>query len=212
MRSFFEEHGLDESLSENRARKIKYSVLARVEGEKPMKKNFKFKPLVIAAAAAATMALSVVTVNGATNGAFISKIFRTNVIKTLTTEYGDVYIELEAYADGEPDEGKPSGTSMKESYSDDFSGNIIRDVGYSVGDVRTDDDAGFISVKQMSDGGAIGYKLVYRTGEILLLTDEEIQTAMEDFKERAAEVDLFIDNFDAENPIAETEAQIAESE
>ncbi|MCM1167018.1 MAG: hypothetical protein NC299_11585 [Lachnospiraceae bacterium] len=68
MRSFFEEHGLDESLSENRARKIKYSVLARVEGEKPMKKKFRFKPLIIAAAAVAAAAASTVTVNALSSG------------------------------------------------------------------------------------------------------------------------------------------------
>lgn len=70
MRSFFEEHKLDNSngLSKSRVKKIRHSVLAQVEECKPMKKRFNFKPLVIAAAAIATMALSAVTVNALSSG------------------------------------------------------------------------------------------------------------------------------------------------
>lgn len=69
MRRFFEEHRLDnDSLSKGRVNSIKRSVLARTEEDKPMKKHFKFKPLIIAAAAAATMAMSAVTVNALSSG------------------------------------------------------------------------------------------------------------------------------------------------
>lgn len=69
MRRFFKEHRLDnDSLSEDRINKIRCSVLSQVKGDKPVKKRFKFKPLVIAAAAIATMAMSAVTVNALSSG------------------------------------------------------------------------------------------------------------------------------------------------
>lgn len=69
MRRFFEEHKLDtEDLSENRVKNIKASVLARIEEDKPMKKRFKFKPLVIAAAMIATAAASAIVTSAAGNG------------------------------------------------------------------------------------------------------------------------------------------------
>lgn len=69
MRRFFEEHKFDnDGLSEERINNIKTSVLARVKEGNPMKKRFKFKPLVIAAAAMATMAVSAVTVNALSTG------------------------------------------------------------------------------------------------------------------------------------------------
>lgn len=187
MRSFFEEHKLDnDGLSEERINNIKASVLARAEEVKPMKKRFKFKPLVIAAAVVGAMALSAVSVNAATNGAFLSMIFKTHVKTTLTTKYGDIYVEVKAYADGEPDEGKPSGTSIKTSYSKDFTGHIVRGFSKGIGNLITDEDAGCVSVNIMSDGDAIGYMVVYRTGEVTLLTDDEVQKVIEDFDEEQA--------------------------
>lgn len=69
MRRFFEEHRLDnDGLSKARVKKIKTSVLARIEEDKPMSKRFKFKPFVIAAAVIATTAMSAVTVNALSSG------------------------------------------------------------------------------------------------------------------------------------------------
>ena len=201
MRRFFEEHKLDtDGLSEERINNIKASVLARVEGDKPMKKWFKFKPLVIAAAVVGAMALSAVSVNAATNGAFLSMIFKTHVKTTLTTKYGDVYVEVKAYSDGDPYEGKPSGTSIKTSYSKDFTGHIVSGFSRGIGNLITDEDAGCVHVDIMPDGDAIGYMVVFRTGEVTLLTNEEVQKVIEDFDEeqakfeaRAKEIDLGMD-------------------
>lgn len=69
MRRFFEEHRLDnDGLSETRVKNIKTSVLARIEEDKPMKKRFKFKPFVIAAAMIATAAASAIVTSAAGNG------------------------------------------------------------------------------------------------------------------------------------------------
>jgi len=98
VRNFFEEHKLDniERLSENRVNKVKYSVLSRVEGDKPMKKRFKFKPLVIAAAMIATaMASSLVTLaagNGQTT--YSVKINGENV--PFKVEIVEEYIQYDA--------------------------------------------------------------------------------------------------------------------
>lgn len=64
MRRFFEEHTLDnnDSLSEDRVKKIRRSVFARIKEEKPMKKHFSLKPMIIAAAITAAAAISTVTV------------------------------------------------------------------------------------------------------------------------------------------------------
>lgn len=66
-----------ERISDKRADKIKASVLSRIEEDKPMKKHFGIKPLIIAAAVAVTGAASVVTANAATNGAVAEKITKT---------------------------------------------------------------------------------------------------------------------------------------
>lgn len=58
-----EEHAADKS-----AENIKTAVLSRIEEEKPMKKRFKIKPLIIAAAMLATAALSAVVTSAAGNG------------------------------------------------------------------------------------------------------------------------------------------------
>lgn len=67
----------EERISDKRADKIKASVLSRIEEDKPMKKLFRIKPLIVAAAIAVTGAASVVTANAATDGAVadgISKV------------------------------------------------------------------------------------------------------------------------------------------
>lgn len=69
MRRFFEEHKLDnDGLSKARVKNIKTSVLARIEEDKPMKKRFKFKPFVIAAAMIAMAAASAIATSAAGNG------------------------------------------------------------------------------------------------------------------------------------------------
>lgn len=72
MRRFFEEHKLENEglseLSENRVNKIKYSVLERVEEDKPMKKRRFIKPLLIAAAMIVTAAASSIVTLAAGNG------------------------------------------------------------------------------------------------------------------------------------------------
>ena len=57
----------EECLSETRVNDIKASVLSRIEEEKPMKKHFSIKPLVIAAAVMTTGAVSVLGASAATN-------------------------------------------------------------------------------------------------------------------------------------------------
>ena len=138
MRRFFEEHRLDnDGLSKKRINKIKASVLARTEEVKPMKKRFKFKPLVIAAAVFGTMALSVVTVNAATNGEFLSMIFHTHGSNAFTTKYGDIYIDIEASRD--------SGSfryEINREYSDDFSGFDVTRFDYDLAETFRSDVPG----------------------------------------------------------------------
>ena len=77
-------HG-GENITEERLSAIKSSVLSQVnqsEEDKPMKKHFSIKPLIIAAAVAVTGAASVVTANAATDGAVaeqFAKIFKYTV-------------------------------------------------------------------------------------------------------------------------------------
>lgn len=61
----------EESAADNRADNVKTAVLSRikVEEDKPMKKHFRIKPLLIAAAITATGAASLITANAATDGA-----------------------------------------------------------------------------------------------------------------------------------------------
>lgn len=56
-----------EQISETRADKIKASVLSRIEEDKPMKKLFRIKPLLIAAAVMTTGAFSAVSAGAAKN-------------------------------------------------------------------------------------------------------------------------------------------------
>lgn len=67
----------EERLSDKRADKIKTCVLSRIEEDKPMKKHFRIKPFVIAAAITATGAASVVTANAATDGAVVNGLSKT---------------------------------------------------------------------------------------------------------------------------------------
>lgn len=57
----------EERISNKRADKIKASVLSRIEEEKPMKKLFRIKPLLIAAAVMTTGAVSAVSAGAAEN-------------------------------------------------------------------------------------------------------------------------------------------------
>ncbi len=57
----------EERLSDERADKIKSSVLSRIEEEKPMKKNFSVKPFIVAAAIMAAGAVSAVSAGAAVN-------------------------------------------------------------------------------------------------------------------------------------------------
>ena len=66
----------EEQASDKSAEDIKTAVLSRIEEDKNMK-HFSIKPLIIAAAIAATGAVSVVTANAATDGAVIDGIART---------------------------------------------------------------------------------------------------------------------------------------
>ncbi len=73
MRSFFKEHKLNvkNSLSSNRVNKIKYSVLSQIEGEeRTMKKKFRLKTMIAAAAAAVVSAAATlaITAGAAWNG------------------------------------------------------------------------------------------------------------------------------------------------
>lgn len=79
MFEFFDELAPEnlEQVSEIRADKIRSSVFSRIEEEKPMKKHFGIKPLIIAAAVAVTGAASVVTANAATDGAVAEKLTKT---------------------------------------------------------------------------------------------------------------------------------------
>ena len=66
----------EEQTADRSAEDIKTAVLSRIEEDKNMK-HFSVKPLIIAAAIAATGAVSVVTANAATDGAVIDGIVRT---------------------------------------------------------------------------------------------------------------------------------------
>lgn len=66
----------EEQAADRSAEDIKTAVLSRIEEDKNMK-HFSVKPLIIAAAIAATGAVSVVTANAATDGAVIDGIVRT---------------------------------------------------------------------------------------------------------------------------------------
>lgn len=66
----------EEQTAEKSTENIKTAVLSRIEEDKKMK-HFSIKPFIIAAAIAATGAVSVVTANAATDGAVIDNIVRT---------------------------------------------------------------------------------------------------------------------------------------
>lgn len=66
----------EERTADRSAENIKTAVLSRIEEDKNMK-HFSVKPLIIAAAIAATGAVSVVTANAATDGAVIDGIVKT---------------------------------------------------------------------------------------------------------------------------------------
>lgn len=90
MRRFFETHKLDNAcLPEERVKMIRLSVLSRVKEEQQMRKRFKIKPLIIAAAAIATMAASAVTVNALSSGE--DPIFKINgkIVNGYYTSYVD---------------------------------------------------------------------------------------------------------------------------
>lgn len=57
----------EEYISNARAEKIRSSVLSRIEEDKPMKKHFTIKPLLVAAAIMTTGAISVISAGAATN-------------------------------------------------------------------------------------------------------------------------------------------------
>ena len=179
MRRFFEEHKLDnDGLSEERINNIKASVLTRTEEVMPMKKRFKFKPLVIAAVIVGTMALSVVTVNAATNGEFLNGIFKTHGSNAFTTKYGDIYIDVEACR-------KEDGGSRYEinfKYSDDFSGFDVKRFEYDLEETFRSDVPGRIEIWEMQDGGMLGFKYIFSTGEISLLSDAEIQNILDNYE------------------------------
>lgn len=89
MRRFFETHKLDNAcLPEERVKMIRLSVLSRVKEEQQMRKRFKIKPLIIAAAIA-TMAASAVTVNALSSGE--DPIFKINgkIVNGYYTSYVD---------------------------------------------------------------------------------------------------------------------------
>lgn len=92
MFEFFDELAPEnsEQISETRADKIKASVLSRIKEEKPMKKLFRIKPLVIAAAIMTTGAICAVSAGAAVN-TNISELTLPNagVAQTNTTEPSD---------------------------------------------------------------------------------------------------------------------------
>ncbi len=57
----------EEQLSDMRTEKIRSSVLSRIKEDKPMKKHFTIKPLLVAAAIMTTGAISVISAGAATN-------------------------------------------------------------------------------------------------------------------------------------------------
>lgn len=57
----------EEHISDKRTEKIRSSVLSRIEEDKPMKKHFTIKPLLVAAAIMTTGAISVISAGAATN-------------------------------------------------------------------------------------------------------------------------------------------------
>lgn len=115
MYKFFESCAIqdEEKLSGERTDKIKALVLSRIEEEKPMKKHFGIKPLVIAAAVTAASAASLVTANASSNGAISEGISRVITLiidgQEVTGEY-NVY----KYSDGNDDE------QLEAELSDDF--------------------------------------------------------------------------------------------
>lgn len=177
MRKFFEEHTLNsEALSKKRVKKIKSSVLSRVEEDKHMKKRKFIKPAIIAAAVAATMALSVVTVNAATNGEFLSRFFKAQGSNSYSTKYGDIFIDVDAHRDEGSYEYK-----ISYSYSDDYWGISVKSYEYDLEEVFGYDVSGKVEIWVMHDGGAIGHKIVFETGEISPLSDVEIQDILENY-------------------------------
>lgn len=98
MRSFFKEHKLNVkgSLSENRVNKIKYSVLSQVDmEEKTMKKKFRIKTIIAAAAAAVVSAAATlaITAGAAWNGqpTYSVKINGEDVPYTVELSRGENY-------------------------------------------------------------------------------------------------------------------------
>lgn len=98
MRSFFKEHKLNvkNSLSSNRVNKIKYAVLSQIEGEeRTMKKKFRLKTIIAAAAAAvvsagATLALTA-GASGSGHPTYSVKINGEDVPYTVELSRGENY-------------------------------------------------------------------------------------------------------------------------
>lgn len=94
----------EKKISKKRRNAVKSSVLSRIdllEEEKPMKKHFAIRPLIVAAAISATAVASLATANAATNGAIVDGITKTFSyiingteveceIATISAEDGDV--------------------------------------------------------------------------------------------------------------------------
>ncbi|MBD5112297.1 MAG: hypothetical protein HDT42_07170 [Ruminococcaceae bacterium] len=128
-------HG-GENITEERLSAIKSSVLSQVnqsEEDKPMKKHFSIKPLIIAAAVSATAVASIATANAATDGAIMNGITKTFMLMINGREVeGEVKITSYATEDGDyrdielsiPDEALIDGENNDVYVSVDEDGNV----------------------------------------------------------------------------------------
>ncbi|MDE6031664.1 MAG: hypothetical protein K2G32_08600 [Oscillospiraceae bacterium] len=91
----------EEQAADKSAENIKTAVLSRIEADKTVK-HFSVKPLIIAAAIAATGAISVVTANAATDGALMDNIVEAFGFFVNGTEVTGIVMEYTT-ADGQKD-------------------------------------------------------------------------------------------------------------
>ncbi|MDE7362847.1 MAG: hypothetical protein K2N38_13040 [Oscillospiraceae bacterium] len=158
MRRFFEEHKLDNSngFSKKRVKKIRHSVLARVEEDKSVKKRRFIKPLIIAAAIAVTAAASTLAVGASSNGepSYAVRINGENVPFTVEVIDGEA-ITYTFEATGETIDAYETGVVIKYELPEEIVIGDSREVTYTSKEICAADDGRVVSGYDHTEDGHI---------------------------------------------------------
>lgn len=189
---FAEDHGTAAD-SSDRAEIIKADVLSRIEREKPMK-NFRIKPLIIAAAITAVGAASIaITVNASTDGEAVDEMSRA------AEESGGYYIGNSYYVPNEDDKRLELEDTIKHKYLSGMAELALENGGRIVVESELDDTdvRGFVSYNEKTSLDVDNEEMV----ELARLIEEdpgslglELKGKTEEFKNGLRIVNIHYEN------------------